>query len=230
VSATAIRVEGGNVVGVETSEGFVSTSTAVLAAGAWSAPIARTAGVELPVTGMLLSAGILERPPGLEETHLACIDASQGIYFRPDTGRLTILGFSSAADRRESPKDVDPDDFQSEPPLEWTVRPGARLGHRIPGMVDARWQRAWSGVDGNTPDGHAILDKAPGVEGLYMAAGMSGAGFKIGPAVGMCMAELIAEGEATTVDISPFSLSRFSEGKLLVGQHEYSYYFRETVS
>jgi sarcosine oxidase subunit beta len=213
---------------VETTTGFISTPNVVLAAGAWSTPLARTAGLELPVTGMLLSAGILERPAGLQESHLACIDAAQGIYFRPDTAKLTLLGFSSVVDRRESPKDLDPDGFTSEPPLDWTVRTSTRLANRIPGMIDAGWQRAWSGVDGNTPDGHAILDKAPGVEGLYLAVGMSGTGFKTAPAIGMCMAELITEGAARTVDIGAFSLNRFSEGRLLVGQHEYNYYFAET--
>ena len=230
VRATAIRTEGGRVTGVETSTGFISTPTVVLAAGAWSTPLARTAGLELPVTGMLLSAGILERPAGLEESHLACIDASQGIYFRPDTGKLTIAGLSSVVDRRESPKDLDPDRFTTEPPLDWTVRTGTRMANRIPGMIDAGWQRAWSGVDGNTPDGHAILDRAPGVEGLYLAVGMSGTGFKTAPAIGMCMAELITEGAARTVDIGAFSLNRFSEGRLLVGQHEYNYYFTESAT
>jgi len=230
VEATAIRAEGGRVTGVETSAGFISTPTVVLATGAWSAPLARTAGLELPITGMLLSAGILERPAGLEASHMACIDAAQGIYFRPDTAKLTIAGLSSVVDRLESPKDLDPDSFTSEPPLTWTVRTGTRMANRIPGMIDAGWQRAWSGVDGNTPDGHAILDKAPGVEGLYLAVGMSGTGFKTAPAIGLCMAELITEGDASTVDIGAFSLSRFSEGRLLVGQHEYNHYFSGTGS
>ena len=230
VQATAIRAEGDRVKGVETSTGFISTPIVVLAAGAWSTPLAQTVGLELPVTGMLLSAGILERPSGLEGSHLACIDAAQGIYFRPDTAKLTIAGLSSVVDRRESPKDLDPDSFTTEPPLDWTVRTGTRMANRIPGMIDAGWQRAWSGVDGNTPDGHAILDKAPGVDGLYLAVGMSGTGFKTAPAIGMCMSELITGGAAKMVDIGAFSLNRFSEGRLLVGQHEYNHYFAETVS
>ncbi len=50
------------------------------------------------------------------------------------------------------------------------------------------------------------------VEGFYCAVGHSGHGFKIAPAVGICMAELITEGRAKTVDIFPFRLSRFFEG------------------
>ena len=59
------------------------------------------------------------------------------------------------------------------------------------------------------------------VQGLYVAAGMGGSGFKTGPAVGMCMAELILDGSASTVDITPFCISRFEEGEEIAGEVEY---------
>jgi glycine/D-amino acid oxidase-like deaminating enzyme len=58
-----------------------------------------------------------------------------------------------------------------------------------------------------TPDAHPIIGTTP-IEGLYLAAGFSGAGFKKGPAVGMCVAELI-DGASPSIDLSPFALSRF---------------------
>ena len=76
---------------------------------------------------------------------------------------------------------------------------------------------AHGGMDGITPDQRAIMGQA-GPEGFYLACGFSGTGFKIGPAMGLCMAELIIDGRATTVDIRPFGLSRFSEGKKLSRQ------------
>ena len=45
-------------------------------------------------------------------------------------------------------------------------------------------------------------------------AGFSGHGFMQGPAIGTCLAELILDGAATTVDISAFRPSRYAEGKL----------------
>ncbi len=53
------------------------------------------------------------------------------------------------------------------------------------------------------------------VEGLAVAAGFSGHGFMQGPAIGACMAELILDGQAKTVDISAFRPSRFAEGEML---------------
>ena len=83
------------------------------------------------------------------------------------------------------------------------------------------WRRSWSAVDGYSTDGHLILSGTPDVEGLYIAAGMSGTGFKTAPAVGMAMAELVLNGETTTVDIQPFRLSRFQENQPIVSENEY---------
>jgi glycine/D-amino acid oxidase-like deaminating enzyme len=44
-------------------------------------------------------------------------------------------------------------------------------------------------------------------------------GFKTAPAIGLGMSELILDGAATSVDISPFRLERFAEGAHLVGEH-----------
>ena len=60
-----------------------------------------------------------------------------------------------------------------------------------------------------------------GPEGFYLQSGFSGTGFKIGPAVGACVAELIVDGAAKTVDITPFDPQRFERGDLLKGEHAY---------
>ena len=66
-----------------------------------------------------------------------------------------------------------------------------------------------------TPDWHPILDKIPDIDGLYCSIGFSGHGFKLSPMVGLCMAELITEGTATSLDISSLRLSRFENGNTL---------------
>jgi sarcosine oxidase subunit beta len=87
-------------------------------------------------------------------------------------------------------------------------------------MVHGSLHSAHGGYDGITPDQRAILGRA-GPEGFYLVCGFSGTGFKIAPAVGACMTELIVDGQAKTVDISPFKFSRFSDGELLKGEHDY---------
>jgi sarcosine oxidase subunit beta len=223
VTVKAVRVRGDRVVGVETDKGDIEAPVVVIAAGPWSAPLARTAGVDLPVSGMKLIAGVLERPPELEEPHMVFIDLVQGMYFRPDVGNLTRGGLSNVLiSSLPQPPVEDPDNYDADVPFQWKVESAIRLARRIPAMINGRWRLTWTGVDGRSPDGRMVLDRAPGVEGLYIAAGFSGTGFKVGPAVGMCMAEFILEGQAKTVDIRVFRMGRFQEGKPLVGEYEYT--------
>jgi glycine/D-amino acid oxidase-like deaminating enzyme len=95
-----------------------------------------------------------------------------------------------------------------------------RICQRIPIMEKASLHSAHGGYDGITPDQHPILGQA-GPEGFYLQCGFSGTGFKIAPAVGKCMAELILDGEAKTVDITSFRFQRFEEGDLVEREHGY---------
>ena len=60
-----------------------------------------------------------------------------------------------------------------------------------------------------TPDALPVLDAIPGINGLYVAAGFSGHGFGIAPAVGVVMANRIL-GEQNSICLDAFSLSRFN--------------------
>jgi sarcosine oxidase subunit beta len=80
-------------------------------------------------------------------------------------------------------------------------------------MRHARYLHGHAGLYDMTPDAHPIIGAA-GPDGLYVAAGFSGAGFKKGPAVGEALADLIMAPERGPewVDLGPFSLDRFSNG------------------
>jgi sarcosine oxidase subunit beta len=72
-----------------------------------------------------------------------------------------------------------------------------------------------------TPDARPLLGRIPDVEGLYVCAGFSGMGFKISPAIGLVMSELILDGAGTAVDISAFRPTRFAEGQPIKAEFEY---------
>ena len=93
-----------------------------------------------------------------------------------------------------------------------------RIVRRMPGLIDGTFRTSHSGQDGLTPDQRAILGQA-GPDGFYLDCGHSGTGFKTGPSIGLGMSELILDGAATSVDISPFRFERFSDGALLTGEH-----------
>ena len=133
------------------------------------------------------------------------IDNVLGTYFRPESGIRTIVGVPCQE------WDLDPDAPMVLAPSAPSV--GAQiLTHRIPAMEGATLARGYRAVDCYSRDRHAILGRVDGIDGLYLATAFSGSGFKIAPAVGVCMAELIVDGRAKTVDIDAFSLRRFAEG------------------
>ncbi len=60
-----------------------------------------------------------------------------------------------------------------------------------------------------TRDGLPLIGRVPGVEGAYIATGHSVWGILNAPATGEAMAELILDGAAHTIDLSPFDPRRF---------------------
>jgi glycine/D-amino acid oxidase-like deaminating enzyme len=81
--------------------------------------------------------------------------------------------------------------------------------------------RGVTGVYDMTPDSRPLLGEMPEIRGLYVCAGFSGMGFKISPAVGLVMSELVIDGKSTTVDISAFRPYRFAEGQPIKAEYEY---------
>ena len=214
-----IKTYGGRVTGVATNRGEFAAPVILNAAGAWAAEVGRMAGVELPINTWWHEVALIRRPPSLQ-LHPTVIDLSLAMYFRPETGGLTLVALEDGSQFGQSP-----DGNADHVAPGFVERAVERLCRRVPGMEEGSLQSAYRGCDGITPDQRFILDQA-GPEGFYVACGFSGTGFKLGPAVGACMTELILDGQAKTVDISSFTLRRFEAGKLLEGEHAYSTLWR----
>src|SRR5262249_43237679 len=98
-----------------------------------------------------------------------------------------------------------------------------RASRCIPALGDARYQRGYAGAFDISPDWMPILDETP-VGGLYAAVGMSGHGFKLSPAVGHLMADLITSGTSGLTDLRAFRLDRFAaQGHADAGAFSHSY-------
>jgi sarcosine oxidase subunit beta len=80
---------------------------------------------------------------------------------------------------------------------------------------------AWSAPEGFSADRTPMIGAAPGINGLWLAVGGSGTGFKIAPAVGVGIAELVTLGACRSVDLLPFQPSRFEEGASLRSPTDY---------
>src|SRR5262249_29437489 len=131
------------------------------------------------------------------------IDTHQGISIRREGAGL-LLGIG----RRD-----DTSSFDTQP--DWSLRDALieRAVRRAPALADASLMRAWAGLYEMTPDQTGIISAVPAVDGLYVVAGFSGHGFMHGPIAGQLMAELIADGCASTVDIAPLALDRFARAE-----------------
>ena len=81
--------------------------------------------------------------------------------------------------------------------------------------------RGVTGIYDMTPDSRPLLGEIPSLDGAFICAGFSGMGFKISPAIGLAMSELILDGAGKTVDISAFRPNRFTENQPIKAQYEY---------
>ena len=217
---TGIRLDGDRVAGVETTTGEYHAPVVVNTAGPWAGKIARMVGLEVPIDTWRHDTMFVRRPPEIGPSHPTVIDDANAMYFRPETGGLTLVGLEDGNPLGQSP-DTDVDRAQAG----FVERAVERICRRIPAMEGAVLHSSHGGYDGITPDQRAVLGQA-GPEGFYLACGFSGTGFKIAPAVGACMAELIITGQASTVDIEPFHPRRFEEGTSLTGEHAYEKIWR----
>ena len=203
------------VLGVDTVAGRIDADAVVVAAGAWAPRLCREIGLDIPARVKGLDTVQVERPAALADPHMIFIDNVQGSYFRPESGIRTIVGVPCQA------WDLDPDGPAVLAPGAAAV--GAQiLTHRIPALEGATLARGYRAFDCYSRDRHAILGRVDGIDGLYLATAFSGSGFKIAPAVGVCIAELILDGRAKTVDIEAFSLRRFAEGRSPEGPYPYT--------
>lgn len=195
---TGIVVERGRVTGVLTPSGTVATRLVVNAAGPWAPLVGRMAGLELPVDPRRRHIFVTDAFDGIRHPMPLVTDTGSGFYCRSEQGAILM-----------SPGDIGAT-TEYEAQVDWAMLEVAveKAMRRIPALEGAQVRHAWAGLRPLTPDGRAILDWAPGVEGLYLAVGFCGHGFQHSPGVGETVAEVLLDGRPT-LDIQDLRLGRF---------------------
>lgn len=217
-TVTGVAVSGGKITGVETDRGLISTPAAVVAVGPWCNRLAATVGERLPVTPIRVQMVHWRRPPALEDMTTTIIDHTQGVYLRADSGHRTLVGGESPRDLAEV---VDPDSYKLNADHEKIIDLWGRVSRRFPDFASAVFRGGYGALYDVTPDGNPVLDRSGTVKGLYWAVGFSGHGFKLSPMIGAVMAELIVQGQATSLDISRLGFDRFDRGALISSSYRY---------
>jgi sarcosine oxidase subunit beta len=211
---TAVRVTGDRVVGVSTPNGEYDAPVVVDAAGAWAGRVAATVGLDIPLNVWRHDVAYVHRPPDIPR-HVGFIDFANLFYSRPEGENLTLIALEDG-----NPLEGDPDAPVDAAAPGFLARAAERIVRRLPRFERAGVHSAHSGQDGITPDQHPIIGPA-GPAGFWLDCGYSGTGFKIAPAVGASLAELIVDGPAANEDLALYRFERFAEGRLIAGEHSY---------
>jgi sarcosine oxidase subunit beta len=135
------------------------------------------------------------------------IFAGDGFHLRVRDGRVLLLWPTPGVTGQPFDDSVDP---------AWVEAVVAKAHRRVPVLREAAIDHdgCWGGLYEVTPDKHAILGAAPGCPNLFFANGSSGHGVMHAPALGQLLAEIICDGSATAVDVTPLRPTRFAEGAL----------------
>lgn len=216
---TAIQTSGGRVTGVSTTKGVFDAPIIINAAGGWAKQVASLVGIDVPLETWTHDVAFLHRPQSLGRFP-AVIDDIINCYFRPEGSALIL-----AAGEDESMRGEPPDAEDQTPTPTFLEKLIDAMVQRIPKIEQSGLHSIHVGRDGITPDQRAIYGGS-GLDGFYLACGLSGTGFKTSPAAGASLVELILDGAPKTVDIAPFRFERFAEGKLIEGEYGYGHIWK----
>ena len=156
------------------------------------------------------------------EAALACGFASFSadlIHFRPEVGNLTLAG---VIDPAEADAIVDPDLYSKSVDYSFQAAVGEKLCRRLPAMAESGAERGYASLYAITPDWHPIVDELIPDSGFYVCTGFSGHGFKLGPAVGVMVADLLTGESQPEFAPDLFSLDRFAKQQLVQGGYKHS--------
>lgn len=213
-----LKMKGDRIFGVQTDKGEISTETVVNAAGPWGSRIAAMVGVEIPIKASRHPVVNMLRPPEWRTLTPVWIDMVNGWYFKPE-GRDALMVGSIQPETAEQEADVDNSSEVTD--YEEAAEFSSWALARFPVMAEGQVQGGWAGLYDVTPDWQPVIDQIPEVRGFFCAVGFSGHGFKLGPAVGKIVSELVREGRCTSYDTAVFEYDRFRKDRLSPSDYEY---------
>ena len=184
----------------------IPAGNAMLATGVQTNLLLAGLGVHIPMTTPLVSA--------FQTTPVA---TSLGPVIGVANGDLAVrqqidgrLRFTGGAEQLNANLDLSGDYPAVYPPAASIARVISSVSSVLPFISHTPICRIWGGLLDLTPDALPVLDCVPSIDGLYIAAGFSGHGFGIAPAVGEAMANKIL-GKETIISLDDFSFERFNQ-------------------
>lgn len=206
----------GRIAAVETAGGErVEADAVVVAAGPWTRELIAQVGVDLPLFVERHAIAVVDAPGSARKVlPFAWCDDTTSHYARPEGENLILVGAWAGGGTSHRNEDVErpeavttPDRYEAHVDDEessWIIR---QMAPRVPRIGDLGLRRGYAGLYDMSPDDLSIIDRVPEIDGLFVAAGTSGHGFKVGPAVGEEVARLVTTGSSDL--LGPFQIGRF---------------------
>jgi sarcosine oxidase, subunit beta len=200
---TAIEREGSGW-SVSTTDASVRAERVLIAAGPWTVPLAAMVGADLPLT---VERHIVATFAWSDGTRVpAHGDLPNGYYFRPEGDELFLVG------PLHPEPTVDPDDFDERVGANEAERLGAGVVRRAPALRHATARGGWAGLYDVSPDWQPVIGEI--ASGVFVDAGTSGHGFKLAPALGAHIADLVT-GVGVDAGLEQFHPRRFERAGAL---------------
>jgi glycine/D-amino acid oxidase-like deaminating enzyme len=215
VVVNSLLREGDCVVGVSTSAGDFIAGTVISTQNIWTHEVAAWMARAMYVQPERHVVLALEgpRPYTFNMPVLKDLGSRGMLYCRSYGGKQMLVSEGVVGETLSAGSND-----QGDVSLDYVAEVGEQVATRFPSFDTAGLASAWTGVYDVTPDWNPVLGRIPGVQGLVVGYGFSGHGFKLSPAVGRVLAEC-ALGVSTSIALEPYSIERFSSGRMLVGKY-----------
>lgn len=185
----------------------VTADRLLLAAGPWTGPLARQVGADLPLHAERHIVATLRWGPAAP-VPFVCADVPGSFYLKPEGGEQFLLGPLHAEPR------CDPDDFADQVREEEAEAVTGRAVRRIPHLAAAQPAGGWASLYDVSPDWQPVIGAV--AERVFVDAGTSGHGFKLAPALGRHVADLVLGGPVDD-GLAQFHPRRFATSSGLAG-------------
>ena len=187
-----MRYDDVGVIGYDTQAGYCDPHLTTAAYAQRAKDLGATICTDAPVTDLQINGSVktVETPAG-----------------------VVLVGTGDHGDPIE-----DADTLTDHVDSDHVARMDALISHRMPAFADSKYVAGWTGPYDITPDWNPIVGAVPTMDGLYVAVGFSGHGFKLAPTIGEALAQTVL-GQTPRVSIDMYGMARFSAGKVLHGAY-----------
>jgi sarcosine oxidase subunit beta len=197
----------------------INGSKVILATNMWTNQLLENSGILkenlYPIHPSMHGIIYFRRPEPLIGIKPTILDMANLAYYKMEGETIALLGsMDPELDRASVDLNSYMDDEQWDNFIDKNV---GIMMDRLPSMQDAKIISKAYGFYDMTPDGQAIIEEVPDLKSVYVCAGLSGHGFKLSPAYGKIVSEMVTgvDPDNSTFDWRIFSSKRFKTGEII---------------